>query len=200
MAGKHEGDVFFKTDHHWTGRGARLAAAEFVRTAVNKAAAEKVRSCDTEIISSEFKGTLYSKVLLKTLGTDIIETSAYARKADMKVEIEGEEYDSLYFDENLNKKDKYAVYFGGNYGLVKIRATAGEKERKESEKLLIVKDSFANSMVPFLLNDFPEITMVDTRFYRGDISRIVEEYDRVLFVYSVNNLSEEKIVLTGSLS
>ena len=200
MAGKHEGDVFFKTDHHWTGRGARLAAAEFIGTTVNKAAAEKVRSCDTEIISSEFKGTLYSKVLLKTLGTDIIETSAYARKADMKVEIEGEEYDSLYFDENLNKKDKYAVYFGGNYGLVKIRATAGEKERKESEKLLIVKDSFANSMVPFLLNDFPEITMVDTRFYRGDISRIVEEYDRVLFVYSVNNLSEEKIVLTGSLS
>ena len=200
MAGKHEGDVFFKTDHHWTGRGARLAAAEFIGTTVNKAAAEKVRSCDTEIISSEFKGTLYSKVLLKTLGTDIIETSAYARKADMKVEIEGEEYDSLYFDENLNKKDKYAVYFGGNYGLVKIRATAGEKERKESEKLLIVKDSFANSMVPFLLNDFPEITMVDTRFYRGDISRIAEEYDRVLFVYSVNNLSEEKIVLTGSLS
>ena len=65
---------------------------------------------------------------------------------------------------------------------------------------MIVKDSFANSMVPFLLNDFPEITMVDTRFYRGDISRIAEEYDRVLFVYSVNNLSEEKIVLTGSLS
>ena len=84
--------------------------------------------------------------------------------------------------------------------MVKIRATAGEKERKESEKLLIVKDSFANSMVPFLLNDFPEITMVDTRFYRGDIPRIAEEYDRVLFVYSVNNLSEEKIVLTGSLS
>ena len=62
MAGKHEGDVFFKTDDHWSGRGARLAAAEFIGTAVNKAAAEKVRSCDTEIISSEFKGTLYSKV------------------------------------------------------------------------------------------------------------------------------------------
>ena len=41
--------------------------------------------------------------------------------------------------------------------------------------------------------------MVDTRFYRGDILRLAEEYDRVLLVYSVNNFAKEKMVFTGSL-
>ena len=71
--------------------------------------------------------------------------------------------------------------------------------QKAEEKLLVIKDSFANSMIPFLLDDFSEITMVDTRFYRGDISRLAEDYDRVLLVYSVNNFAKEKIVFTGSL-
>ena len=65
--------------------------------------------------------------------------------------------------------------------------------------LVLIKDSYANSMVPFLLDGFSEITLVDTRFYRGDISHFAEDYDRVLLVYSVNNFAKEKIVLTGSL-
>ena len=138
-------------------------------------------------------------MLLKTLGTDIIETSAHARAADIKVEIEGKEYDSLYFDEYLEQKDKYAVYFGGNYSEVNIKTGAARDGHKAEEKLLVIKDSFANSMIPFLLDDFSEITMVDTRFYRGDISRLAEDYDRVLLVYSVNNFAKEKIVLSGSL-
>ena len=152
-----------------------------------------------EVLSRNFKGTLYSKVLLKTLETDIIETSAAARAADLRVEIEGKEYGSLYFDEYLSQKDKYAVYFGGNYAQVDIETGPWAQVGQEGEKLLIVKDSFANSMIPFLLDDFSKITMVDTRFYRGDISRLAEEYDRVLLVYSVNNFTKEKIVLTGSL-
>ena len=64
--------------------------------------------------------------MLKTIETDIIETSADARNADIKVEIEGKEYNSLYFDEYLGKKDKYAVYFGGNYAEVDIMTGAEE--------------------------------------------------------------------------
>ena len=196
---KQNENLFFKTDHHWTGRGARTGAAEFLAHKGSSEGAEKVLSCGMETLSRDFKGTLYSKVLLKTLGTDIIETSADARKADVKVRIEGKEYDSLYFDRYLKEKDKYAVYFGGNYAEVNIKTGASAGEPLSGEKLLIVKDSFANSMVPFLLDDFTEITMVDTRFYRGDISKLAEEYDRVLLVYSVNNFAKEKIVLTGSL-
>lgn len=199
IAAKHYEEVYFKTDHHWTGKGARIGAAEFLAAAARQEQASLTEKKEMELLSSDFRGTLYSKVLLKTLGTDIIETSADARTADVKVEIEGKEYDSLYFDEYLKQKDKYAVYFGGNYSEVNIKTGTAGDGQKEGEKLLVIKDSFANSMVPFLLDDFSEITMVDTRFYRGDISRIAEDYDRVLLVYSVNNFAKEKIMLTGSL-
>ncbi|MGN0735576.1 MAG: DHHW family protein [Anaerovoracaceae bacterium] len=199
IAAKQKEDVFFKTDHHWTGRGARIGAVEFLKAAGENSGAYRTANCGLETLSSEFRGTLYSKVLLKTIGTDIIETSADARNADIKVEIEGKEYNSLYFDEYLGKKDKYAVYFGGNYAEVDIMTGAAEDGQTSKEKLLIIKDSFANSMVPFLQDDFSEITMVDTRFYRGDISRLAEDYDRVLLVYSVNNFAKEKMVFTGSL-
>ena len=199
IAAKTGKAVFFKTDHHWTGFGAQIGASEFLKASGDNSRAEKVKNCGLETLSSEFRGTLYSKVLLKIIGTDIIETSADARNADIKVEIEGKEYNSLYFDEYLDKKDKYAVYFGGNCAEVNVRTGAAEDGQEAKEKLLIIKDSFANSMVPFLLDDFSEITMVDTRFYRGDISRLAQDYDRVLLVYSVNNFAKEKMVLTGSL-
>ena len=199
LAEKPHNSVYFATDHHWTGRGARIGAAEFLTAAGKKERAKQVSESETEVLSRDFRGTLYSKVLLKTLETDIIETSADARKADLNVEIEGKRYDSLYFDEYLNQKDKYAVYFGGNYAEVNIETGTTENGQQNDEKLLIIKDSFANSMVPFLLDGFSEITLVDTRFYRGDISQLAEDYDRVLLVYSVNNFAKEKIVLTGSL-
>ena len=199
LAEKPHNSVYFATDHHWTGRGARIGAAEFLTAAGKKERAKQVSESETEVLSRDFRGTLYSKVLLKTLETDIIETSADARKADLNVEIEGKRYDSLYFDEYLNQKDKYAVYFGGNYAQVNIETGASDDGQQNDEKLLIIKDSFANSMVPFLLDGFLEITLVDTRFYRGDISQLAEDYDRVLLVYSVNNFAKEKIVLTGSL-
>lgn len=199
LAEKPHNSVYFATDHHWTGRGARIGTAEFLTAAGKKERAKQVSESETEVLSRDFRGTLYSKVLLKTLETDIIETSADARKADLSVEIEGKRYDSLYFDEYLNQKDKYAVYFGGNYAQVNIETGASDDGQQNDEKLLIIKDSFANSMVPFLLDGFSEITLVDTRFYRGDISQLAEDYDRVLLVYSVNNFAKEKIVLTGSL-
>lgn len=199
IAAKPYENIYFMTDHHWTGRGARIGAAQFLAAAGKAESARRISAGEMEVLSRNFKGTLYSKVLLKTLETDIIETSAAARAADLRVEIEGKEYGSLYFDEYLSQKDKYAVYFGGNYAQVDIETGPWAQVGQEGEKLLIVKDSFANSMIPFLLDDFSKITMVDTRFYRGDILRLAEEYDRVLLVYSVNNFAKEKMVFTGSL-
>lgn len=203
IAGKSRGDVFFRTDHHWTGMGAFIGSREFAAAAGIQASDISAEDDDLETLSAEFKGTLYSKVLLDTLGTDIIETSALARKADMQVKIEGKTYDSLYFDEYLSKKDKYAVYFGGNFDEVNIRSGVYSGQMAEGGggggRLLIIKDSFANSMVPFLLDEFSEITMVDTRFYRGDISELAQEYDRVLILYGIKNFAQEKMVLTESL-
>ena len=110
--------------------------------------------------------------------------------------MDGEMHGSLFFRDFLEKKDKYAVYFGGNYAKVDISMEIS----RGSENLLIIKDSFANSFVPYLLDDFGYITMVDTRFYREDISQLAKSYDRVLVLYGMANMGQQRMVLLSGLT
>jgi hypothetical protein len=151
-----------------------------------------------ETLTDDFMGTLYSKVLLDMEG-DTIKVPSDSLDLPMEVTIEDETYDSIYFMDRLENKDKYEVFFGGNYEKVEIvneEAGAGNKPR-----LLIVKDSYANSFVPFIMKDFSLITMVDTRYFRESVKDLAldGEYDEVLVLYSVSNFSEEKMSLNSSV-
>ena len=63
----------------------------------------------------------------------------------------------IYHIDKLKEKDKYQVFFGGNYGVVSIE----NNEANNDKNLLIIKDSYANSFTPFLLKDYKTITIVD---------------------------------------
>ena len=220
-----DGGVFFRTDHHWSGYGAYLGYAGFLqaRAGVSNplrvddgeesqtasggvmipAAAPSYAELAPTVLSDDFYGTLYSKVLLPTLTKDSVETPGAALTAKYQVRLNGETYDSLYFNEYLDKKDKYAVYFGGNYDKVDIEigAATGQAAQTASSKgsLLILKDSFANSFVPYLLGDYSRITMIDSRYYRGNVAELAEDYDEVLVLYGIDNFAGEKLHLSKSL-
>ena len=145
------------------------------------------------VLSDDFYGTLYSKVLLTTLTKDSVETPGAALTAKYRVSLNGKTYDSLYFNEYLNKKDKYAVYFGGNYDKVDIEVEGA------AGSLLILKDSFANSFVPYLLGHYSKITMIDSRYYRGSVEELARDYDEVLVLYGIDNFADEKLTLANAL-
>ena len=83
------------------------------------------------------------------------------------------------------------MFLGGNSGLIDIRTTADSTDR-----LLIVKDSYANSLVPFLTPYYREIFMVDPRYYYGDIHEIMEnnKITSVLFLYNGNTFVEDNSI------
>ena len=135
-------------------------------------------------------------MLLDTLSADTIETPSAALNRSCKVKFSGKTYDSLYFKEYLEKKDKYAVYFGGNYDKVDIE-TCRDTKCGVKDKILIIKDSFANSFVPYLMDDYDEITMIDTRYYRGNVTELVQDYNEVLVLYGIDNFAGEKMNLSG---
>ena len=62
-----------------------------------------------------------------------------------------------------------------------------------NEKLLVVKDSFAHSLVPYLADHYSKIIMVDLRYYTDSVSQLIEQegIDRVLVVYSIDNLATD---------
>ena len=64
---------------------------------------------------------------------------------------------------------------------------------KNGRKLLVIKDSYAHCLVPFLSEQYEEIHMVDLRYYRKPLSPIVKEegIDEVMFVYGAENLATD---------
>ncbi len=196
MTGEDAAQMFFKTDHHWTGYGTFTGYRAYREKLGDNVQNMTFDSMQPATLTEDFHGTLYSKVLLPTLGTDTIQIPEEALDAEYTVMMDGEMHGSLFFREFLEKKDKYAVYFGGNYAKVDITMENSEG----SEDLLIIKDSFANSFVPYLLDDYGYITMVDTRFYREDISQLAKDYDRVLVLYGMANMAEQRMVLMSGLT
>ena len=184
---------YYLTDHHWNYQGAEKGAKAYM-----KSIGKKLSKCTAETLTEDFMGTLYSKVLLTKKVRARIEIPEESKDIKVEVTIEDEKYDSIYFMDRLENKDKYEVFFGGNYDRVDI--VNKEEGARALPKLMIIKDSYANSFVPFILGDFREITLIDTRYYRESVKDLAldGEYDDVLVLYSIPNFSEEKLNLNES--
>ena len=185
---------YYRTDHHWNYFGAEKGASIY-----RDSLGLSPKNWEAEELTKDFKGTLYSKVLLSERVRDTINVPEDSMDMKLKVSIGDEAYDSVYFMDRLENKDKYEVFFGGNYEKVDIVNEGSGSKAKP--RLLIVKDSYANSFVPFILDDFSLITMVDTRYFRESVKDLAldGEYDQVLVLYSVSNFSEEKMSLNTSV-
>lgn len=180
-----EKQIYYKTDHHWSLRGAYIGYQAYMECMGKEP--EEYENFDVQVVSDRFFGTLYSKVLDSQAVED--EMDAPQNLPDISVFCDGEERDSIYDEGKKEEKDKYAYFFGGNYGEVQIINEAVEERR-----LLIIKDSFANSMVPFLLRDYSEIQMLDMRYFKGSVQDFLEEYgaDEILILYEISNFAQDK--------
>ena len=171
--------LYYRTDHHWTSQGAYLAYQEYcysIGIAPKEYTLEKV--------TDHFYGTLYSKLLDGSAVPD--EIFAPFDTAEVVVTYEdGSVSNTVYHPEKLEQKDKYTYFLGGNYGMVKLKTIADT-----GKKLLIIKDSFSNSFVPYLLEDYDEIIVLDLRYFEGNITDVIQSQGttQILFLYEVSNL------------
>lgn len=187
--------VFYRTDHHWTSDAASAAFEIFSASAHGSRAADTAEP-ELETFSTSFHGSLYSKVLCTGIGYDTIKGPSEEDIGAVTVSIMGREEaaetkSSCYDFSFLDKKDKYSMFFGGNYGYVRLK-TESEKNRRA----LVIKDSFANAFVPFMTNDFEEIDMIDLRYFTGDACSLIKErgITDILVLYELSNiLSDENL-------
>lgn len=194
---KHKDEeVYYRTDHHWTSLGSYYAYEELCRQNDITASLENYnRRC----VTNEFKGSLYSKVLKSKTIPDKIEIFDLANNnINYKVSynFNKSSNESIYGLDKLNEKDKYQVFLGGNYPELKI-----ETDNKNNKNLLVIKDSYANSFIPFITKDYEDICVVDMRYFKGKISEYMSENNitDVLILYNIQNFSEEKSITNLSL-
>ena len=201
--------IYYKTDHHWTSAGACLAYDVWSERTGGEAETED--GLVKNVVSDKFRGSLYSKILDADSAYDEIWTyglqkdDAFGSK-DCTVERSKsnleQDIDSIYDDEMLQKKDKYAYFLSGNYGQVHIQNQKAASKAK-GKNILIIKDSFANSFVPFVTQDYENIYMVDLRYYNGDMKSYLQEHNitDVLVLYNISNFISDRNLhkLTGGI-
>ena len=169
-------DPCYHTDHHWTTMGAQAVYGQWAA-----ATGHTARSYDLTLASDHFRGTLYSKVLLPD---SVYDSVHYAPEIAVDSVVCDGEDGTLYDLSALEQKDKYELFLGGNYGKAVI-TTGVENGRR----LLLVKDSFANSFVPFLTGDYETITMIDLRYCRDSMRDLADEATDILVLTEMTNFA-----------
>ena len=179
-------DIYYTTDHHWTTLGAYYGYAALV----TEMGLTPMELPEVWSETSGFFGTASSACGLTPGSGDTVSLRVPETVAkNVRVYAEGKWTDgALYKTENLAVKDKYTVFLGGNDPLTVISGSA-----PEGKKLLLIKDSYANSEIPYLCEHFSEIHVVDLRYYKESISAYVESngIEVAVVSYSVANFSED---------
>lgn len=177
-------DLYYHTDHHWTTLGAYYA---YLQAAAVMGIDTSSDSYDKAPVSQTFKGTLSAKSGFRSGETD--ELDVFLPNGDNTLSSvvnyvdEQKKSASFYDTSKLNTRDKYALFFGGNHAQIKISTPT-----ESNNTLLVLKDSYANSFVPFLAQHYRKIIMIDPRYYYGDLEQLlqVENVQEVLYLYNAN--------------
>lgn len=188
--------IFYRTDHHWTSLGAYYGLSALAESMGLPCPALDSYT-DRHVVSEEFYGTTWSSSGFSWVDPDTMEIFVNAPES-LKVTsypqgspVEGKLYDFSF----LEKKDKYSMFMGGNCPMHVI-----ETGNEDKPSLLILRDSYMDSLIPFLLDDFSEIHVLDLRYYRASLKAYIEQnnFDNVLVCYSVSNFcSDSNIFLLG---
>lgn len=183
-------NIYYKTDHHWTTMGAYIAFKEAASRMGLGASAKNQYNINN--VTHDFYGTLYSKAGYRNVSPDIISVfEKQGEQAETEVSVFNgmatETYNSMYFTEYLETKDKYRLFLGQNQPVVTIKTNA-----KTDKKIVLFKDSYAHCFVPFLADCYSEITMVDLRYINAKYTNFVnvEDYDHVLLLYNVDTFGQ----------
>lgn len=195
--------IFYRTDHHWTTLGAYYAYMEYMRS-IGESANDK-ESYNIEKVTDEFYGTNSSKVNIRTVADDIY---LYKLKKDMEISIRYNETEdlrnTLYYEKALDTKDKYSVFLGGNNAFLEIKSDLHENEKNEAngERLLVIKDSYAHSFIPFVADRFCQTDVVDLRYYNKSIEELINKnkYTHILILYNIDNLATDNNIYKLNLS
>ncbi len=180
--------IYYRTDHHWTTQGAYYAYSELCG-ALGLEPFD--RAAHTAVDVPDFYGTFYSRARTWNAQPDTL--TYYDLDNPLTIytvtgpgmPAEGQTT-GLYDLDKLDVYDKYAAFLHGNNGLSRVE---GDGEGR----ILVIKDSYANSFVPFLTANYAQIDVVDLRNYNYGLDGLIAEngYDQILVLYSFDSFKSD---------
>ncbi len=151
--------LYYRTDHHWTTGGAGYAYSA-IADAMGLEKKDITQYEKHEV--PDFLGTHYAKYKGVNVKADTIE---YYDVPIDSLELEGRTASDMMDKEKLSGYDKYAAFMYGNDGRYEVKA-----EKGAGRDLLILKDSYANCLIPYLVMNYDNITVIDLRYFGGSVA------------------------------
>lgn len=194
--------IYYRTDHHWTTLGAYYAYVAYCeQKGLTPVSLEELKENKVE----DFYGTFYSKAKRPSQPADTItwydvDVDEFAFVANLQqdkqlaqlgevVQEDGLELlrvDGMMDQRKFEVRDKYAAFMWGNSGYVKIKSNHNLNHQEgKTSRLLLFKDSYANSMIPYLTYNYDEIIVVDLRYMAKSTKELMqEEFDDIFVMYN----------------
>ncbi len=188
--------IYYRTDHHWTTYGAYLAYVAYAQSMGWQPLSQNEFQIQT--VSDSFLGSYHTRSQFIGVAPDSIQEYKPNKEVstEMYIEDTGETLTSMYDPSYLEKKDKYSYFLGGVHSLMKITSQLNPQVVQQ-EKLLVIKDSYAHSVIPFLTQHVPEIHVIDMRYYNGSISEYMAQNDikDVLMLFNTGTFVDNSALL-----
>lgn len=194
--------IYYRTDHHWTTLGAYYAYVAYCeQKGLTPVSLEELKENKVE----DFYGTFYSKAKRPSQPADTItwydvDVDEFAFVANLQQDkqlaqlgevVQEDGLDLLRVDGMMDQRkfevrDKYAAFMWGNSGYVKIKSSHNLNHQEgKTSRLLLFKDSYANSMIPYLTYNYDEIIVVDLRYMAKSTKELMqEEFDDIFVMYN----------------
>lgn len=185
---KHSDEyTYFRTDHHWTALGAYYAYEEFAEAkGIKPIPLSKYKAKTYE----GFLGTFYaqsgqSPKLSKTPDSVTV-YEPYNNVSCVIEEASGKTYNwNVVADASqYSTSMKYLAFIGGDNALTTIT----NKDNPKGETCVVIKESYGNAFVPFLIPHYSKIYVIDPRHYNGTLSEFTanKKIDDVIFIANIS--------------
>jgi len=180
-----KGELYYRTDHHWTSKGAYIAASML---AGKEALALPPEESYTKESIRPFYGSEYSGSGLWLTEPDTIELWHSQNSINASNET-GTKNDGVFYRERLEELDKYTVFLDGNHAKVTLRNISKDPSGEGENNLLVIRDSFSNSLGCFLADAYDKVVLIDLRYYKLPLTEVIdnEKISSVLIEYSCEN-------------
>ncbi|MBR5485735.1 MAG: hypothetical protein IKV41_04425 [Oscillospiraceae bacterium] len=177
--------LYFRTDHHWTARGAYYAYKAFAKAA--GLTPTPLESMELRTLDKPFLGTLYSQTQDSNLAQnpDTLEYFIPSVNAVNYQYLTGSPYSpnkTTVWAEYAVGIYSYSLFLHGDFPLSHIQT-----ENRNGKNILMVKESFGNAFAPFLINNYENIYVVDQRYFQLNLPAFVEQ-NNIQEVLFINNI------------
>lgn len=172
---KHNSEyLYFATDHHWTALGAYYVYKQWC--GVKGITPHELSEFEQKEFPG-FIGTFYAySNQSPALGSHPDTVFAYVPMATNKETIhpaKGKSYEySIVSDASkMSQGNKYMTFIGGDQPLIEIK----NPNITDGSSCVIIKESYGNAFVPFLVDHYENVYVVDYRHYKGNVIDLIKK-------------------------